>query len=107
MATQWKGETVYTLDEVDEHQRQLAAEYVDRGIRTGAEFKLVRKFAELSQGELAGLLDVALESVSRWETGKHEIPRAVAYALGELLRHPKVARRHLEAAGRPVSVKRS
>ncbi|MBA3841197.1 MAG: helix-turn-helix domain-containing protein [Actinobacteria bacterium] len=106
MPKQIDGETVYTLDEADQILRQDATECVERGIRTGGEFKLVRKFAELSQGELAGLLGVTLESVSRWETGKHEIPRAVAYALGELLRHPKAVRRQLEAAGQPLAAKR-
>ena len=66
----------------------------------------MRKFAELGQGELAGLLGVSVESVSRWETGKHEIPRAVAYALDELFRHPKAARRQLEAAAQPLSTRR-
>jgi transcriptional regulator with XRE-family HTH domain len=45
--------------------------------------------------EIAELLDVRPETVSRWERGEVDIPRAAAFALGELYEHPHVTKRKL------------
>lgn len=44
----------------------------------------LRKRAKLRASELADLLGVRAETVSRWETGATEAPRAVAFTLGTL-----------------------
>src|SRR5258706_16190345 len=70
-------------------EQQLADGLVARGVRAANEFKLVRKVAGLKAIEVAALLDVRPETVSRWERGEVEIPRAVAFALGEMYLRPQ------------------
>ena len=94
------GETLVSSVEADRQENQLAAGLVARGVRAGNEFKLVRKVAGLMATEVAEILDVRPETVSRWERGEVEIPRAVAFALGELYERPRVTRQKLEALAR-------
>lgn len=94
------GETLVSNDEATRQELALAAGLVARGVRAGNEFKLVRKAAGLMATEVAELLDVRPETVSRWERGEVEIPRAVAFALGELYDRPRVTRQKFEAFAR-------
>ncbi len=91
------GEVVHSFDEMAIVEERAAAELVKRGIRTGNEFRLVRKQAGFKATEIADLLGVRPETVSRWERGEVEIPRAAAFTLGELYAHPKATRQKLEA----------
>lgn len=86
------------LDYVQQGQleRRRADAIVQRGIRNGVEFKFVRKIAELTAVELAGLLDVNAKTISRWETGYVELPRTAAFILGELFERPRVVREKLQ-----------
>jgi len=86
------GETVFDLTEMKRQERAIAKAIAERGVRTGSELKLVRKVAGLRVVDIAAMLDVTPETVSRWERGTVEIPRAAAYVLGDLLEHPKLAR---------------
>lgn len=91
------GEILTPIAEL-ERQGQLAAEQlVARGIRTGDEFRFVRKHAGLRANEVAEMFGVRKETVSRWERGEVEIPRTAAFALGQLFAHPKLTRQRLEA----------
>lgn len=96
-------EIIFTGDEVDRHQRFVVDEFVRRGIRRGHEFVWVRKMLSLRANEVAALLDVTPETVSRWEHDVIPIPRLAAFALGELYERPRVTRAKLEAlaADRP------
>lgn len=40
--------------------------------KNGYSLKRLREEANLSQEELARLIDVSVKSISRWETGRHE-----------------------------------
>ncbi len=91
------GEILFSASDLETQEKEVATLIVKRGIRTGDEFKLVRKVADLKATEVAELLDVRPETVSRWERGEVEIPRAVAFALGELHDRPRVIREKLEA----------
>lgn len=91
------AEILFTSDEVCRQDRLIAAAVVERGIRDGADFRYVRKVAGLRGKELAALLDVQPETLSRWESGKARVPRTAAFILGELFAHPKLARQKLEA----------
>ena len=91
------GEIIFSAAELEAQETAAAALFVKRGIRTGEEFKLVRKVAQLKANEVADLLAVRPETVSRWERGEVEIPRAVAFALGELYERPRVIREKLQA----------
>ncbi|HET7504269.1 MAG TPA: type II TA system antitoxin MqsA family protein, partial [Kofleriaceae bacterium] len=89
-------EMLFDLAEMKRQERIIAKELAARGVRTGGEFKLVRKVAGLRAVDVAAMLDVTPETVSRWERGTVTIPRAAAYVLSDLLEHPKVARERLE-----------
>ncbi len=91
------GELLFDADEVRRQERALASALVQRGIRIGREFKLVRKLAGLRAAELAEMLDVRPETVSRWERDEVAIPRSAAFVLGELFDRPREARRRLAA----------
>ena len=91
------GETLFDAEELIRQEHETARALVTRGIRSGNELALVRKVAGLRATEVATMLDVTPETVSRWETGKIAIPRSVAYVVGDLLERPKAARKKLEA----------
>jgi len=91
------GEILMRLSEHGRQERLVAEQLVARGIRSGREFKFVRKTAGLRANEVAEMFGVRKETVSRWERDEVEIPRTAAYALGELFTHPKLARQRLEA----------
>jgi putative zinc finger/helix-turn-helix YgiT family protein len=93
------GETLYDHEEVGRQEQELAAALVERGVRTGPEFALVRKAAGFRAVEIAELFGVRPETVSRWEHGEGEIPRTAAFALGQLYAHPKLTRQSFEALG--------
>jgi putative zinc finger/helix-turn-helix YgiT family protein len=48
-----------------------------RSAMTREEFRFLRQFLGRSSQEFAKLIDVSAETVSRWQTGQHEIPRSV------------------------------
>jgi putative zinc finger/helix-turn-helix YgiT family protein len=91
------GETLYDHEEVGRQEEELAAALVERGVRTGPEFALVRKAAGFRAVEIAELFGVRPETVSRWEHGEGEIPRTAAFALGQLYMHPKLTRQSFES----------
>jgi hypothetical protein len=95
------GEIVRALGEL-ERQYEVAADAIAaRGIESGRELTLVRKIAELRAIDVAALLDVTPETVSRWEHDERPIPRLVAFTIGELYLHPKITRAKLEALAKP------
>jgi DNA-binding transcriptional regulator YiaG len=91
------GETEFTAESMEHNERTAATALVARGVRAGAEFKFVRKMAGFKAAEVAEMLAVRPETVSRWERGEIEIPRAAAFTIGELYERPVVTRRKLEA----------
>ena len=91
------GEILIGLADRGRQERLAAERLVARGIRSGVEFKFVRKVAGLRANEVADLFGVRKETVSRWERGEVEVPRIAAYTLGALLEHPKQARQRLAA----------
>ncbi len=92
-------EVLIPMDDLQCQEKQAATKIVDRGIRDGKEFQFVRKVAELKAVEVAELLGVRAETVSRWERGEQPVPRAAAFTLGELFTRPRVVRERLEAIG--------
>jgi DNA-binding transcriptional regulator YiaG len=53
--------------------------YID--IMTGNEFRKLRLAAEYSQAKLCRELDVAIRTMTRWETGETPIPKIAELAL--------------------------
>lgn len=95
------GETVFSGLEVDRQFDEAARAIVERGIRDGEEFAFVRKATKYRAADVAELLDVRPETVSRWERGEAEVPRAARFSLGQLLLEPDRTRRALEAFAGP------
>jgi putative zinc finger/helix-turn-helix YgiT family protein len=96
------GEILTELTELERQERLVAEQLVARGIRSGQEFRFVRKHARLQANEVAEMFGVRKETVSRWERGEVDIPRTAAYALGQLYAHPKLTRQRLEAFAQPA-----
>jgi putative zinc finger/helix-turn-helix YgiT family protein len=48
-----------------------------RSAMTKEEFRFLRQFLGHSSQDFAKMLDVTPETMSRWQSGKHEIPRSV------------------------------
>jgi DNA-binding transcriptional regulator YiaG len=94
-------EIFYSSSEVRRQESYAAATIAERGIETPGQFKFIRKQANLQAAQLAALLDVAPETISRWEHGERPIPRLAAFALAELYLHPKLTRAKLEALAKP------
>lgn len=59
------GETVFDNEEAKRQEQALAAALVERGVRSGTEFALVRKAAGFRGVEVAELFGVRPETVSR------------------------------------------
>lgn len=93
------GDLMFNDVEIEMQDKAIAMKFVERGIRKGPEFKFVRKVAGFKATEIAEMLNVRAETLSRWE-GANEVPRTAAFALGELFRHPKTTRERLEAFAR-------
>ena len=91
------GEIVFSHAEMQAMERSAASAIVERGIRSGHDFKVVRKAAGFRAVEVAEMLAVRPETVSRWERNEVDLPRTAAFALGELFLHPIVTRKKLEA----------
>jgi len=82
-----KGHPELDLNQLAEYERRAAAivlsEAADIG---GAEIKFARKALGLTQVRLAALLDVAPETISRWETGAESMSRVSRLALLAVVR---------------------
>lgn len=91
------GEVYFTAGEIEREHQIVAKTVVARGIAIGREFRFIRKRARLQAAELAEILGVTPETVSRWENDAVPIPRLAAFALGELYQRPRATRAKLEA----------
>jgi DNA-binding transcriptional regulator YiaG len=81
------GHPELDLKQLAEYERRAAvvvlSEAADVG---GAEIRFARKALGLTQARIAGLLDVAPETVSRWETGSETMSRVSRLALLAVVR---------------------
>lgn len=59
--------------------------FAEHGFATGEEIRFMRKAAGLRAADLAELLGVSAESVSHWETGKHQADRGTLATLAALV----------------------
>ncbi|MGH7268807.1 MAG: helix-turn-helix domain-containing protein [Polyangiaceae bacterium] len=75
------------MDQLAEYERRAAvvvlSDVADVG---GAEIRFARKALGLTQARLASLLEVAPETVSRWETGTETMSRVSRLALLAVVR---------------------
>jgi putative zinc finger/helix-turn-helix YgiT family protein len=76
----------FTIDGVDlvRAENAITAELARAGPMTGDAFKWLRKAIALKATEIGELLDVAPETISRWETGERPPDRAAWLMLGTM-----------------------
>lgn len=102
------GQQVVDSAVTDQIQAMIAGEFARHGICSGATFKSMRKALRLKSIDVADLLGVTPETVSRWESGVLPMSRPAWIAVAALLRDTLEGRSEvrgvLEAAAKPRSL---
>ena len=75
----WDGQAI------ERFELMVAAWLAKEGVSSGESFKFMRKVLGLRAVELANLLDVAPETLSRWEQGHRSADRKALSILGSLV----------------------
>jgi DNA-binding transcriptional regulator YiaG len=79
------GETYVQPDALERFELLVAVKLVQSGENSGEVLRFLRKTLPLRAVDLAELLDVTPETVSRWETGKLPVERRALALLGSLV----------------------
>lgn len=79
------GETFVTADAMGLFELAVAAHLAAAGASSHEAFRFMRKALGLKGTELAALLDVTPETMSRWEGGKVPVPRSPAALLAAMV----------------------
>lgn len=79
------GETYFVGTTLESFQLTAAEAFGRLGLVSGHVLKFMRKTLGMRATDLASLLGVTPETVSRWETGKHVIERAVMVIVTSLV----------------------
>ena len=79
------AESQVSLRDLERFELLVANVLGTLGASTGPVFKFQRKALGLQAAELAELLDASVETVSRWENGKRDIPRSALAVLATLV----------------------
>lgn len=78
-------ETYIAGPEMGRFELRVAAILARSGMQSGGAFRFMRKAVGLRASDLAELLDVTQETISRWETGKRAVDRSALATLGALV----------------------
>lgn len=68
------------------------ADLLSEATPTGDSFRFLRKVAGMRAKDLARMLGVTGDTISRWENGKHAIDRAAFFVLGMVVREKREGR---------------
>ncbi len=79
------GEVVIRLSELGRFERGIAGWLAREGVLSGEAFRFMRKAVGLRAKELAELLDVTPETISRWEKEHRQPERKAMMVLGDLV----------------------
>lgn len=79
------GETVVSGADLEAFELAVAADLAQRGPTSGDAFRFMRKALGLKAVEVAELLDVTKETVSRWENDKFQPERRALALLGSMV----------------------
>lgn len=79
------GETYLDLGTLGTFEKLVAAKLVELGARSGAALRFMRKAIGMRAVDLADLLDVAPETLSRWENDQREVDRGALMTVGSLV----------------------
>lgn len=79
------GEVYIAAEDAMRFDLRVARQLGDMGIASGEAFRFTRKALGMRAADLAGLLSVAAETISRWERGERPVDRAAFTVLGALV----------------------
>src|SRR6185436_409361 len=79
------GEELFDGQDLARFELAVAHIVAEEGMVGGASFKFMRKVLGMKATEIAELLDVAAETISRWETDERPVDRASWAALASLV----------------------
>lgn len=79
------GESYYPGPELERFELEVAGALAEHGEMSAEAFRFMRKALGVRACELAELLDVAQETVSRWEHGRLPIERRAAALLSAMV----------------------
>lgn len=68
------------------------AEILSETAPNGDSFRFLRKTAGLRAKDLARMIGVTGDTISRWENGRHAIDRAAFFVLGQIVREKREGR---------------
>ena len=80
------GETYFETKVAERFELHVALRLADAGIVKGDAFRFMRKALRMQANTLAELVDVAPETVSRWEGDKRAVSRGASAILTSLVR---------------------
>lgn len=78
-------ETVFDYDVLHAFNLAIAGKLAELGASSNEAFKFMRTAIGMRAADLAALLDVAPETVSRWETGQRSVDRGALMVLGAIV----------------------
>jgi putative zinc finger/helix-turn-helix YgiT family protein len=91
------GKTYLDGPSLGDFELAVAREIATQGPASGETFRFMRKSIGMRAADLAELLDVTPETVSRWETGKLDVARAAWATLADVVvEHAEGASRMLD-----------
>src|SRR5579883_2304302 len=79
------GEVWYSPAVLKSYELGLAKALAESGTRSGEAFRLMRKAIGIPARELAQILGLTNETISRWETEKREVDEHAMLLLGDLV----------------------
>ncbi len=79
------GEVYLAAEDGMRFDLRVARELGSRGAATGEAFRFMRKALGMRATDLAELLGVAAETISRWERGERPVDRAALTVVGALV----------------------
>jgi DNA-binding transcriptional regulator YiaG len=79
------GEKMVAYEDIHPVDLEAAAVLAREGPSDGASFKFMRTVLRMKAADLAGLLDVTPESISKWENARTPVRRAAWMVLAELV----------------------
>lgn len=79
------GEVYIAAEDAMRFDLRVARELGNRGAATGEAFRFMRKALGMRASDLADLLGVAAETISRWERGERPVDRTAFTVLGALV----------------------
>jgi len=80
------GKLYFDTNVLERFELHVAGKLADAGVSTGPAFRFMRKALGMRATDLAALLDVSAETISRWETEKRAVDRGALALVGALVR---------------------